>query len=394
MNHTESLRPRLDKIQQRALIVGAVGLIGCVAGAVLDLEQFFRSYLFGYVFWLGLGLGAYAIMMLHNLVGGSWGFSIRRVLESSAKTIPLLAILFLPLLAGITHLYEWSHPDVVAHDEMLTHKAAYLNTTFFIVRAVIYFVVWWGLSTLMMRRMRRQEDTGGIFDPRGLQNFSAVSLIVFFLTATFASFDWMMSLEPHWYSTVYGMLFIVNQALSTFAFSIVMLVTMMNSSSSFGGKIKQVYVHDLGNLLFAFTMLWAYLSVSQLIIIWSGNIPEEVTWYSHRITGGWGVLPIVLVVFHFAIPFLVLLMRKTKRSPKLLARVALLVILMRFIDLYWLIEPSFWQEHFHFSWIDIATPLFVGGVWLWFFVGRLKKETTLIPLNTPFLATEAAADHG
>jgi hypothetical protein len=384
----------LDKIQQRALIVGAVGLIGCVAGAVLDLEQFLHSYLFGYVFWLGLGLGAFALLTLHNLVGGGWGFSIRRVLESSTKTIPILALLFLPILLGMGHIYEWSHADVVAHDKGLAHKALYLNTTFFIVRVVFYFVIWWGLSTLLLRKMRRQEESGGIFDPRGLQNYSAATLIILFLTGTFAAFDWLMSLDPHWYSTVYGMIFMVDAALSTFGFAIMMLVMMMNSSSSFGGRIKQVYVHDLGNLLFAFTMLWAYLSVSQLIILWSGNIPEEVLWYSHRIGGGWQVFPIILVIFHFAVPFLVLLLRKTKRTPKLLARVALLVIVMRFIDLYWLITPAFSPDHFHFSWIDIATPLFVGGAWLWYFAGRLKKETELIPLNTPYLVMEAAAEHG
>jgi len=394
MNHTESLRPRLDRIQQRSLIVGVVGLALCVVGFFMESEQFFRSYLFGYLFWLGLGAGSFAILMLHNLVGGSWGFSIRRVLESSARTLPWLAILFIPILFGIHSIFEWSHEHVVAADPILSHKEKYLNGSFFVVRAVIYFAIWVGYSMFLMRKMRRQEANGGIYDSRPIQNFSAFGLIVYFLTATLASIDWMMSLEPHWYSTVYGMLFIVNQALSTFAFSIIMVVMMMKASSDFGSRIKQVYVHDLGNLLFAFTMLWAYISVSQLIIIWSGNIPEEVTWYMHRVVGGWQFLPIILVFLHFVLPFAVLLLRKTKRNPKLLARVAMLVIVMRFVDLYWLIAPAFSPEGFHISWLDIAAPVGVGGIWLYLFIRELKKETTMLPLNTPFLVQEAAAEHG
>ncbi|MDB5034390.1 MAG: hypothetical protein JWQ98_1631 [Chlorobi bacterium] len=388
MNHTESIRPRLERIQQRSLYAGIAGLAICVLGVFIDREQFFRSYLLGYIYVLGIPLGALGITMLHNLTGGSWGYSIRRILESAVKTIPLMAALFVPIVFGLHSIYIWTDQNLVGHDELLQHKSPYLNVPFFLIRVAIYFAVWFGVSYLLVGKMRRVEAAGGPADDRGVQNFSAIGLLAFFLTATFAAFDWMMSLEPHWFSTIYGVMIIVGQVLSMFALSIAVLAVLTGWNPDLREKIRESYFHDLGNLLFAFTMLWAYLSLSQFLIIWSANLPEEVTWYVQRSTGGWGVIPIILVAFHFLAPFFLLLMRKTKRNPSTLAAVALVVLVMRYVDDYWLIAPSFHPLGIHLSWLDIVAPIGIGGIWLWMFIGQLKKETSLIPLNAPFL-TEA-----
>ena len=391
MNPIESIRPRVDKLQQRALIVGGVGLILCVVGAFVSTEQFFRSYLFGFLFWIGLPLGSLAILLLHHLVGGPWGFSIRRILESGIRTIPLMAILFIPILFGIHSLYEWSHTEVVKNDAILLHKAGYLNTTFFIVRSAIYFGIWIGVSFLVNRWMRRLEKSGGPVVTAGLQNFSAIALVLYFLTMTFASFDWAMSLEPHWFSTIYGVIFIVGQALATFAFSIAVLVVLVERNPQLKELILPGYFHDLGNFLFAFMLLWAYVSISQFLIIWSANLPEETPWYYYRAHGGWGAVPIILAFFHFVVPLFLLLMRKVKRTPKLLARVALLIIAMRIVEIFWLVAPAFHREGFHIHWLDIVAPIAIGGIWLGFFLRQFKGESVL-PLNAPIIKKQEG-DH-
>lgn len=385
----EAILPQLSRIQQRALIAGVIGVAGLAVGAFTQGDQFFQSYLFGYMFWIGLALGSFGIFMLHNLVGGPWGFTIRRLLESGIRTIPVMLVLFLPLAFGIHHLYEWSHADVVAKDPVLQHKSVYLNETFFLVRMVIYFVVWFGMSTLLTRMVRKQEELGGAHVTPRIQNLSGLGVVIFALTATFAVFDWVMSLEPHWGSTIYGLIFVIGQALSTFAFSIIMVVAIMGMSPKYAEKLKSVYFHDLGNFMFAFTMLWAYVGISQLLIIWAANLPEETPWYASRLYTSWGVIPAVLFAVHFFLPFLLLLSRKIKRNPKALARVAMLIILMRFVDLFWLISPAFNRDGLHFHWLDLAAPIGIGGIWVYVYIFFLKKGTTLLPANTPFLAHQA-----
>lgn len=391
MNQTESLRPRLDQLQRRSLIIGVAGLVLCVVGAFISTEQFFRSYLFGYIFWIGLALGCFGVLMLHNLVGGAWGHVIRRVLESGTRTLPLMALLFVPLLFGLHSLYEWTHENVVAADKILQHKEMYLNEPFFIARTVFYFVAWIGLGWMITRALRKLEQPGGEPMTRSLQNFSAAALLLYFLTTTFAAFDWMMSLEPHWFSTVYGMLFITGNVLSTFAFSIAVIVLLMNSSPELKHRILPSYLHDLGNLLFAFTMFWAYISISQYLIIWSANLPEEVPWYIKRINGGWEIISIVLLVVHFALPFVLLLVRKNKRDATMLSRVAVLILIMRIIDVFWQIAPAFshgHEPHFSFHWLDIVAPIGIGGIWLAMFLGQLKNAPTILAVNAPLKKEE------
>lgn len=391
MNQIESLRPRLAQLQQRSLIIGVAGLVLCVVGAFISTEQFFRSYLFGYMFWIGLALGCFGVLMLHNLVGGAWGHVIRRVLESGTRTLPLMALLFIPILFGLHSLYEWTHENVVATDKILQHKQLYLNEPFFIGRTVFYFVAWIGLGWLITRSLRKLEQPGGEPMTRSLQNFSAATLLVYFLTVTFAAFDWMMSLEPHWFSTVYGMLFIVGNVLSTFAFSIAVVVLLMNASPELKQRILPSYLHDLGNLLFAFTMFWAYISISQYLIIWSANLPEEVPWYIKRINGGWEIISAVLLIVHFALPFILLLVRKNKRDAKMLSRVAVLILIMRIVDVFWQIAPAFSHGpdvHFSFHWLDIVAPIGIGGIWVAMFLGQLKNAPTFLAVNAPLKKEE------
>lgn len=389
----ETVRPTLDRLQQRALIVGGVGLVLLVVGAIFSTEQFFRSYLIGYLVWTGIGLGSLAIMMLHNLTGGPWGFAIRRILESGARTLPLMAILFVPLLFGIHSLYEWSHTEVVANDPILTHKAPYLNETGFIIRTVVYFALWIGAGLLVMRGLKRLEDANAYYVTPRLQTLSALGLVLYFLAVTFSSIDWVMSLEPHWYSTIYGMLFVIGQGLSTFAFAIAMLVVLVGVNKKLRDVVLPVYFHDLGNFLFAFTMLWAYISFSQYLIVWSANIPEEVTWYTRRTEGPWGIVALLLFAIHFVMPFLLLLSTKVKRNGRNLMRVAILILVMRVIDIVWLVVPAFnhgADPSFHLHWLDLVSPIALGGVWFYFFIMQFKKNDTLLPVNAPLLE---GADH-
>ena len=386
-----AVRPTLDRMKSRAMIAGAVGLILCVVGLLVDTEQFFRSYLLGYLYWLMIPLGAFALKMLHNLVSGAWGFVIRRFVEAAMKTLPLMALLFVPVILGMHHIYEWTHEDVVAADEVLRHKAAYLNTSFFIIRAVIYFALWIGLGYIVNRMNARQEKSSDPVLTRKIQGVSAAALITLILTTTLASVDWMMSLEPHWFSTIYGVLFIVGAALGALALMNVM-VTRFASYQPLAGILRPRMFHDLGNLQFAITMLWAYISLSQFLIIWSGNVAEETPWYAIRMHGGWGVVGWVLVILHFTVPFLILLSRKNKRNAQILGGVALFMLVMRLIDLFWLIVPAFHQGHgggvehalFGFHWLDLAAPLGIGGIWLAFYFWNLR-DVTLAPLGDPRL---------
>ncbi|HEY7545788.1 MAG TPA: hypothetical protein VID27_12930, partial [Blastocatellia bacterium] len=311
---TSTAPPELDRFRQRALIVGAVALAVCVVGAVFDRQQFFRSYLLAFIFWIGIALGCLAILMVQHLSGGAWGLVIRRVLEGATRTFPLLLLLFIPLLFGITSLYEWARPE--AHNiPLLQHKAPYLNVTFFIARAAFYFAVWLVVSFFLNRWSAEQDRTGEEGITRRMQNMSGPGLVLYGLTVTFASIDWVMSLEPEWFSTIFGMLFMAGQAISAMSFVIAVVVLLANTEPM-SDVIAPRHLHDLGKLLLAFIMIWAYFSFSQFLIIYSGNLPEEVTWYVHRLHGPWRYIGLGLVIFHFALPFLLLLSRDLKRNGR------------------------------------------------------------------------------
>jgi hypothetical protein len=375
----------LRRIQPRALIAGGAGLIACVVGVLVSPEQFFRSYLVAYLFWLGIALGCLAVLMIQYITGGMWGAVVRRVLESATRTLPLLLVLFLPLTLGLADLYEWARPEVVAHDPILQHKQAYLNVPFFLARAAFYFAVWIVLARVLNAWSLRQDDGADPALALRMENLSRGGLVLYGLTMTFASVDWAMSLEPHWFSTIYGVIFMGGQGLSAFVFVIV-IAALLADRPPLSTVLTADRFHDLGKLMLGFVMLWAYFALSQFLITWAGNSPEEIPWYLRRMRGGWQVVGVGLFVVHFALPFVVLLSRSVKRRARSIATVACVLIVARFIDLFWLLRPaSTGSAAVH--WLDVATVVAVGGVWIWAFVGQLGNRP-LLPLHDPALAEE------
>lgn len=390
--------PDFGNLQQQSLKVGVVGLALCFVGAFFNSEQFFRSYLLAYVFWMGITLGCFAIMMLHHMSGGAWGIVIRRLLESGSRMLPMMALFFVPLVFGLHDLYSWARPEEVARDEVLQHKRVYLNIPFFLVRTVIYFVVWISVSRFLNKWSLEQDRTGSP-PPRKFQLLSGPGLVLYGLTITFASIDWVMSLEPHWFSTIFGISFMGGQALSALAFVIVVL-TLLSGRKPLSDVVSSTHFHDLGKLLLAFIMLWAYFAFSQYLIIWSGNLREETPWYLSRIQGGWGWIGVLLILFHFVLPFLLLLSRDLKRNARMLIKVAVVIIFMRLVDLFWIIVPA--SSHggadvthaslpIYWIWMYLMAPVGLGGVWLAGFLWQLKGRP-LLPLKDPYL--QQAIEHG
>jgi hypothetical protein len=391
MNQSEQLQTQLERIQKLALIVGVAALALCGVGVTLNKAQFFQSYLFGYLFWFGIAVGCFSVVALHHLVGGGWGFVIQRILEAGSRTLPLMLILFVPLFFGMRDLYLWARPEAVVGDEILHQKAPYLNVPFFWTRAMFYFAVWGVFIYLLNKWSHDQDRTGYPLITRKIEQAAGPALAFYVLTMTFAAFDWVMSLEPHWFSTIFGVIFVVGQGLTTLAFAII-CVKLLSDREPISGVIQTKHFHDLGNLMFAFVLLWAYVSFSQFFIIWSGNLPEEITWYVHRLHGGWGATAMVIVIFHFFIPFVLLLLRKTKQRSKVLVKIAVAMFFMRFVDLFWTVAPNFNAGKFGIHWMDILAPVGIGGLWIAAFLSQLKSRA-LMPLHDPRLAEAFAASH-
>ncbi len=391
MSDFESIKPQLNKIQTQALVVGVVALVVCGFGAYMNPAQFFQSYLLGYVFWIGLALGSFALMSLHHLVGGGWGFAIQRLLEAATRTLPLLALLFLPLFFGMKELYVWARPEVVAEDSILQHKSAYLNVGFFWIRSAGYFLIWFVFIFFMNKWSLAQDKSDNPSFTERIQKISGPALLVYVLTVTFASIDWVMSLDPHWFSTIFGFIFVIGQVLLTLSF-VVVVIGRLSNVKPLSDVLHKQHFHDLGNLMLAFVSLWVYVSFSQFLIIWSGNLPEEIPWYIRRLNGGWQWLALFVVVFHFALPFMVLLSRRTKRNIQTLSKVAIAMIFMRLIELFWIIAPNFHPEGFSVHWLDMAAPIGIGGLWVAAFVRQLKSRA-LLPINDPRLKEAFATEH-
>ncbi len=381
MNGLGTLGPTLHRLQRQAAVGGALLLAGCVAAGVGNPAQFFQSYLEAYLFWLGIGLGCLAVVMIHHLVGGRWGLPVRRLLEAGSRTLPLLAILFLPFLLGMRTLYPWARPEAVAADPVLQAKQLYLNVPGFWVRVVLYFAIWLVMAHCLNKWSREQD----VKDNRGLairmKVLSGPGLALYGLTITFASIDWVMSLEPAWHSTMYGMIFMASHGLQGFAFVIIACALL-----SRGGPLAEVtrpaQFQDLGNLTLTCLLLWTYTAFSQFLIIWAENLTDEAPWYLHRTTGGWQDVAIVLIIFQFALPFVLLLSRALKRSSQVLSLVAGGILVMQLVNLFWLVAPTFHPERFSVHWMDLAAPIGLGGVWLAGFL-RQMKALPLVPLNDP-----------
>jgi hypothetical protein len=367
------------RAQMPALIVGVLGIAGSIFGFVTNADAFYKAWLPAFVFWFLIGAGALAVLMLQYVTGGEWGLLIRRPLGAAARTIPLFLIFGLPVALGLPHIYEWARPEAL-HDHLLAQKAKYwLNTEGWIIRSLIYFALW----TLWAWRLRRlslkfYEDRSP-YTELSRRKWSAAGLLMIVLTLTFAGIDWVMSLEPKWFSSMFGISFTVGAGLSAFAFVTFFLV-LISGTEAMSGVLKSSHFRDLGNLMLAFTMLWAYTAFSQFLLIWYGNLKEETPYYLKRMHGGWGVMAAALVVFHFFLPFFMLLMRSIKDRPKTIAVVTIVMLLMRFVDIHWLVTPAHYPQHFHFSWITLFAFLGIGGLWLAAFIWQLKGQT-IIPIH-------------
>ncbi len=373
----------LDGLQKRVLWVGVGAIVLSAVGAFLSPRAFYRAYLVGFVFWVGIPLGCLGISMLQHMTGGGWGLVARRVFEAAARTLPLLALLFVPVALGMRQLYPWSQPDVVAHDAIIQHKQAYLNPTFFVARAALYFLAWWAFSGLLGRWSLQQDRTGNPNLHRRMQLWASVGLVVYMLTASFAGFDWLMSLDPVWFSSLYGMHFVVGQGAAALAF-LILCARRLAQTPPMSEAFLPRHFDDYGKLLLAFVLLWVYMTFSQFLIIWSANLPEEITWYLDRNAGGFWWWSIALFALHFVLPFFFLMSRQVRRDPRKLAFVAVPVLVARWLDVHWQAAPSIADGKPLVHWLDLVVPVAIGGIWLAAFTWQLKRRA-LVPLHDPHL---------
>ncbi|MDQ3798705.1 MAG: hypothetical protein M3384_04590 [Acidobacteriota bacterium] len=387
----------IGRWQTIALGIGGIATVVMVAAVLVMpnmLEQALRSWLLAFCLWGGIGIGSIGILLLQYLTGGAWGVVIRRICEAASRTLPVVFLLFLPILIGAGSLYAWTHPE--PHDKMLQMRAPYLNYPFWAARAVLYFVLWGVMMYLLNKWSRQVDETNDWSLLQKASRFSGPTMVFFVLIVTFASIDWTMSLDPHWYSTIWGLLFVVGWGLASYAF-VIAILAWLSTRAPMNRVVGKRHFHDLGKLTLALVMVWAYFNFSQFLIIWSGNLPEETQWYITRMRGGWGVIGVALIVLHFAFPFLVLLSRDVKRNARYLTGLAIFILVMRLVDLFYIIGPaptlaSHGSEvSFHISWMDFVAPVAVGGLWLAFFFRELRQRP-LVPINDPFL--ESAIEHG
>jgi hypothetical protein len=377
--------------------LAAVGVLAMIAGAVLgmrDPQQGLRSYLFAYVYWFVIPMGCLGILMLHHMVGGWWGLPIRRLAEAGTRTIPLSAILFVPIALGMDKIYPWLFDRGELDGHNFDFKREYLTAHNFGIRAVVYWVIWLALMFLLNKFSREQDQSGsdGTSVALKMETMSGPGIILFVFALSFASVDWVMSLEPKWFSTIYGFLFTVISCLTAMSLMVTVLRRLADEEPTRRAVTPQVF-NDLGNLLLAFTMLWAYMSFSQLLIIWAGNIKDEIPWYMSRAFGQWGGVAVVLIVLHFAVPFLLLLQRGVKRHPNRLSAVTILIMCLSAIDIYWLIVPSWQPTSAAVHLTDILFLIGIGGLWLALYFWQLGRMP-LLPLNDPRFEGALAHEHG
>ena len=383
--------PSVNRVQKAGLLVGGIALLLAIPGALSSPEKFYHSYIFSYMLVLGLTVGSLGLLMLQHLTGGNWGIIIRRPLEAASRNIWLVLVMFIPIVLGMKTLYRaWLDPERLKEEPLSKFQQGYLTSGGFLGRAVLYFAIWFLLMWLFNTWSRQQDERKQ--DPQIKRRFKSLSgpgVILYILVMTFAAIDWVMSLSPHWASTIYGFIFVGAQAIASMCLMIIVIV-LLSGSEPLAGIIQKRHLHDLGKWLFTFNILWAYFAFSQLLIIWSGNQPEEISFYRTRLFGGWGVVAVIVLVFSFSLPFLILLSRDVKRTPGLISKVAAWMLLMRLVDLYWMTRPEFTPRAFP-TWLDLVVPIALFGLWLGFFAMNLKQRP-LLPLGDPKLA-EAIAHH-
>lgn len=363
--------------------VGIIGFIGCLIGWFVAPRDFFVAYLAGHVFFLGLSLGSLALLMIHHLTAGDWGYAVRRFLESAVGNLPLLALLFVPIFFGLAQLYPWQNPAFVAADETLRITKSYLNPAGFVLRTTIVFAIWIIMGRQLLKWSADQDETVSLEPTRKMRTLSGPGLVIYPVTMTFAAVDWLMSMEADWYSTMFPVLICIGQILSALAF-VILLLSWAARSSSLRDLASEENFHKLGNLLLAFTMMWAYLAFGQLLVIWSGNLPHEISWYLHRISDGWKWIAIFIALFHFFVPFFLLLMRPAKKRRTILASIAACVFAAHIVAIWWTIAPSVYTKHIYVGWLAPAVFLGIGGIYSFAFLKKLETRR-LVPQNDPRL---------
>lgn len=372
-----------EKFGRIMLVTGLIGLALAAVGFVVDREHFFFAYLTAFTFWVTIALGALFFVMLQYLTSSTWSVVVRRIAESLTAPLPWLFLLFIPLLFGLHELYEWSHADLVAADAVLKVKSGFLNPTFFAIRAVVYFAVWCGLAHFLYHASAAQDSGHREEHRKRMRTISAPGMIIFAITTTFAGWDWLMSLEPHWYSTIFGVYFFSGGLWAILA-TIVIVVALLQQRGVLTKEITVEHYHDLGKLLFGFTIFWTYIGFSQYFLQWYSNIPEETVWYLNRWVGSWKAVSMVILWGHFVLPFGILIFRSVKRSPRLMMIMAVYCVVMHWVDQYWMAFPTLNKDGVHFSWIEVATTVGIGGIFVWAFWAKFISRA-VIPVADPNL---------
>jgi len=372
---------RLTRIQTPLLVIGLAALAISIIGAFISTKQFFFSYLFSCLFWLGLSLGCFMVAMIHQLTGGRWGYPTRRILEAGFMGLPLMLLLFVPIFVGLKEIYPWARINEVVADPILQQRHAYQNPLAFILRGAFFFAI----CIWMVWRLRQwsllQDSTPDPEPTRKARVLSGIGVVAYSLLGTFAYIDWIMSLEKHWRSTMFGVIMLIGQILVAYAFSVVIL-SLVKDYEPFATVTTRTHYHHLGNLLLTFVLFWTYISFGQLLIIYSGDIPEEIEWYLHRIAGNWKWVVAALALFHFFVPFFLLLFRTVKRHVFSLSILAGVLFIMHIVDAYWLVMPTLHTKGISLSWLDFTLPIGIGAIWLSFFISRLKAAA-LLPQHDP-----------
>ncbi|MGB7731129.1 MAG: hypothetical protein WBL50_24120 [Candidatus Acidiferrum sp.] len=377
--------------------IGGVALVLALIGAVISPDKFYHAYLVSYLLVLGLTLGSLGLLMMQHLTGGIWGIVIRRPLEAASRNIWLVFLMFIPIVLGMKYFYSgngeeagWLNSPKTGERALTAWQQGYLTTHGYLLRAIVYFAIWFLLVWLFNAFSRLQDEQPEDRTIRlRFKRMSGPGIILYVLAMTFAAIDWVMSISPHWASTIYGFIFVAGQLISAMCLMIIVVV-LLSRHEPYSGFIRARHLHDLGKLLFAFNMLWAYFAFSQLLIIWSGNQPEEISFYRSRLYGQWGVVAVIVLLFTFALPFLVLLSQNVKRTPSLISKVAIWMLIFRIVDLYWMTRPEFTHSALP-SWLDFVLPVALIGIWVGFFAWNLKQRPVL-PLGDPKLA-EVLAHH-
>lgn len=409
--HTDSFK--LDsrvaaKAKTPLLIIAAIGWLLCIIGFFVNREQFQFSYHTAFIYFATITLGGLFFVMVQRLTTAGWSVVVRRIAEVFAANLPIVALLFIPVAIGVINpphstaahgegqhakiaYFEWLDTDFAKSDEILRHKADYLNLKFFLIRAVIYLALWSLLGWMLYRQSVAHDEDG---NPKHISisfKLSAPGTLLFFYTGALAAFDWIMSLAPHWFSTAFGVYVLAGGAMGFMA-TLILICSWLRSQGVLKHSITVEHYHDMGKLMSAFNIFWAYIGFSQYMLIWYANLPEETFWYKDRMVGSWQNVSLFLAIGHFILPFCFMLMRSTKRNPFTLSLVAGWMLLMHLTDVYWMVMPTLHKAGLHLHWLDLAALAAVGGTLGWFFFSRLGKHS-IVPTRDPFLAESLAFEN-